>query len=99
MIIRYTIFLCAGESIYQYCSDTITKSSNTIAMCSTSTQDKNKLRIITFCVKHNRGRTITLEFEMGTGRGYGGCDVIYLSIVFISAIKYSCTLYNLYQVI
>ena len=60
-------------------------------MCSTSTKDKIKLYIIKFCVKHNREQTKTLELEMGHGRG--GCDMIYLSIVLISAIKkYSCTI-------
>ena len=58
--------------VYQYSSDTITKSSNTIAVCSTSTKNKNKLHIIIFCVKHNRERTITLEFEMRTGGGAWG---------------------------
>ena len=28
------------------------------------------------------------------GHGRGGCDMIYLSIVLISAIKYSCTIYK-----
>ena len=65
MIIRYTIFLCAGESISE--SDITTKSMETITICSTSTKDKIKLHIIIFCVKHNRDRTITLEFEMGVG--------------------------------
>ena len=61
-------------------------------MCSSSTKDKIKLQIIIFCVKHNREQTITLEFKMG--HGPGGCDMIYLSIVLISAIKYSCTIYK-----
>ena len=61
-------------------------------MCSTSTKDKIILHIIMFCVKHNRERTITLEFEMGTVPGRGGCDMIYLSIVLINVIKYSCTI-------
>ena len=42
-------------------------------------------------MKHNGEQTITPEFEIGTGRG--GCDMIYLSIVLIGAIKYSCTKY------
>ena len=46
-----------------------------------------------FCAKHNREQTITPEFEIGTGHGRGGCDMIYLSIILISAIKYSCTIY------
>ena len=67
-------------------------------MYSTSTKDKIKLHIILFCVKHNREQTITLEFEMGTGRGCGGCDMIYLSIVLISAIKYSCSILFLFSI-
>ena len=59
-------------------------------MCSTSAKDKIKLHIIIFCVKHNREQTITLEFKKGRGRG--GFDMIYLSIILINAIKYSCTL-------
>ena len=93
MIIRYTKFVCAGR-IYQYSSDTITINLATIAICSTSTKDKIKLQIIIFCVKHNREQTITLEFEIGTGHGRGGCDMIYLSIVLFSAIKYSCIIYK-----
>ena len=65
-----------------------------MAICSTSTKDKIKLQIIIFCVKHNREQTITLEFEIGTGHGRGGCDMIYFSIDLISAIKYSCTRYK-----
>ena len=53
-----------------------------------------KLQIIIFCVKHNHEQTITLEFEMGTGHGRGGYGIVYLSIVLISAIKYSCTIYK-----
>ena len=55
---------------------------------------KIKLQIIIFCVKHNREQTITPEFEIGKGQGRGGCDMIYLSIVLINAIKYSCTIYK-----
>ena len=57
-------------------------------------KDKIKLQIIIFCVKHNREQTITLEFEIGTGHGRGGCDMIYFRIDLISAIKYSCTRYK-----
>ena len=45
-------------------------------------------------MKHNGAQTIILEFEIGTGRGGGGCDMTYLSIVLIGAIKYSCTIYR-----
>ena len=56
-------------------------------MCSTSTKDKIKLQIIIFCVKHNRERTMTLEFETGKRRGRGGCDMIYMSIFLIGIIN------------
>ena len=58
-------------------------------MCPTSTKDKIKLHIIKFCVKHNCERT---GIRDGDGAGRGGCDMIYFSIILISAINYSCTL-------
>ena len=61
-------------------------------MCSSSTKDQIKLHIIIFCVKHNREKTITLQLEMGKGQGRGGCDLIYLSIILMSVIKYLSTL-------
>ena len=45
-------------------------------------------------MKHNGEQIITLEFEIGMGHGRGGCDTIYLSIVLMGAIKYSCTIYK-----
>ena len=66
----------------------------TLPICSTSIKDKIKLQIIIFCVKHNGEQTVTLEFEIGTEHGCGGCDMIYLSIVLIGAIKHLCTIYK-----
>ena len=71
-------------------SPSITKSSNNNNMLNFK-KVQIKVHIIIFCVKHNRERTITLELETGKGRGVV-VGHVYLSIVLISAIKYSCTI-------
>ena len=66
--------MCRGEyMMYQYSSDTITKSSNNSNVLNFNKRKKNNLYIIIFCVKHNREQTKTQKFKIGTGHGREGC--------------------------